>query len=148
MNDSILKIKWDTGEADINLMVFFPCGQRTLKKLLKMMDLEPETKLENVKACINYLKTASNILECNMKECLRRYFEYKQMCAEHQERIASKKWANGLPITKDEITKLRKNLRFASDAWYDAKRTYKRYQREQKRVIKNLDYLQKLGEST
>lgn len=93
MDDSILKIKWDTGEAEINLVAFFPCGQRELKRLLRMMDLEPETKQENVKACINYLKTASNM-------------------------------------------------------WYGAKRTYKRNQREQKRVIKNLDYLQKLGEST
>jgi hypothetical protein len=93
VNDSILKIKWDTGEVDINLNEFFPCNQRQLKKLVKMMDLEPETKQENVKACINYLKTASNM-------------------------------------------------------WYGAKRTYKRNQREQKRVIKNLDYLRKLGEST
>ena len=148
MNDSILKIKWDTGEADINLMVFFPCEQRTLKKLLKMMDLEPETKLENVKACINYLKTASNILECNMEECSRRYFEYKQICAERRERITSRKWPSGLPIKKDEIQWLRKDLRLASDMWHDAERTYKKRQRMQRRVIKNLDYLQKLGEFT
>lgn len=148
MDDSILKIKWDTGEANINLMVFFPCEQRTLKKLLKMMDLEPETKPENVKACINYLKIASDILECDMKKYSRRYFEYKQICAEHRERINSRKWANGLSIMKDEITKLRQDLRFASDMWYDAERTYKKCQRAQKRVIKNLDYLQKLGEFT
>lgn len=148
MDDSILKIKWDTGEADINLMVFFPCKQRTLKKLLKMMDLEPETKPENVKACINYLKTASDILECDMKKYSRRYFEYKQICAEHRERINSRKWANGLSITKDEITKLRKDLRLASDIWRGAEGTYDKCQRAQRQVIKNLDYLQKLGEST
>lgn len=93
MDDNILKIKWHTGGAEINLVAFFPCGQRELKRLLRMMDLEPETKQENVKACINYLKTAS-------------------------------------------------------DMWHDAERTYKKCQRAQRRVIKNLDYLQKLGEST
>ena len=148
MDDSILKIKWHTGGAEINLVAFFPCGQRELKRLLKMMDLEPETTPENVKACINYLKIASDILECNMKECSRRYFEYKQICAEHRERINSRKWANGLSITKDEITELRKDLRLASDIWHGAKRTYKEHQRAQRRGIKNLDYLQKLGEST
>lgn len=148
MDDSILKIKWDTGEADINPNEFFPCNQRQLKKLVKMMDLEPETKPENVKVCINYLKTASDILECDMKKYSRRYFEYKQICAEHRERINSRKWANGLSITKDEITKLRKDLRLASDIWRGAKRTYDECQRAQRRVIKNLDYLQKLGEST
>lgn len=148
MNDSILKIKWDTGESEINLNEFFPCNQRQLKKLVKMMDLEPETKPENVKACINYLKTASNILECNMEECSRRYFEYKQICAEHRERITSRKWPSGLPIKKDEIQWLRKDLRLASDIWHDAERTYKKRQRMQRRVIKNLDYLQKLGEFT
>lgn len=148
MNDNILKIKWHTGGAEINLVAFFPCGQRELKRLLRMMDLEPETKQENVKACINYLKTASNILECNMEEYSRRYFKYKLIYAERWERINSRKWPSGLPITKDEITKLRQDSRFASDMWHDAERTYKKCQRAQKRVIKNLDYLQKLGEFT
>lgn len=144
MNDSILKIKWDTGESEINLNEFFPCNQRQLKKLVKMMDLEPETKPENVKVCINYLKTVSNILECSMEECSRRYFEYKQICTERRERITSRKWPSGLPITKDEITRLRQDLRFASDVWHDAVRTYKKCQRAQRRVIKNLDYLSEI----
>lgn len=35
-----LYIRWDTGNMTINLDRFFPCSQRKLKKLLKVVELD------------------------------------------------------------------------------------------------------------
>ncbi len=139
MNDNILKIKWDTGESEINLNEFFPCGQRQLRKLIKMMDLELETKWENVQQCINHIENELCATANDVKN-----LEFAMTKARHNYDAIRNLLASNTKYSKYELKKLREQRNRYSRAYAEFKRERKALLREADKLIKNRDYLSEL----
>lgn len=56
MPDSVLWVNWDTGHMDLDMSMFFPCSQKLLKQMLKIIREDWEHSDELYDQVIEYQK--------------------------------------------------------------------------------------------
>ena len=147
MKDQIF-IMWGSGSGIFYLPEFFPCTQAKLKKFVKLMKTDPMSKDDNVNTCINHLNDRIDNTIKEMKEISDQYIDKCTEKSTLEERIKSRKQANGVPLTKEEIEKTKRTLYFVRRKVKELDSKFHELVRMKNRLHKNLELLKKLCDVT
>lgn len=97
-------ISWGTGKEGIfYLPGFFPCTQARLKKFVKLLKTDFETRDENINTCIRYLEDTIENLDASMQELKH---QYNKTCSAYEyakQRVTDRTHPNGLPLKRSEL---------------------------------------------
>lgn len=120
---------------------FFPCSQSRLNKLLKVIELDwqHETELkEKLKVYFqNKIAESSNLqLEAGASA-----LEWNKKIAGINILIATKKKANGVPLSKDELKQKKEDLRHYKAMARTTLSAFKQHERNKAQYQKNLKLL-------
>ena len=106
-----LYIKWETGYMNIHMDFFFPCSQQRFKKLLKVIALDWQHEDELKETLKVYFQNRISDLVELRKENGKKYFDFKQKAADTQRMIQSRKYPNGVSLSKEELKQARADLK-------------------------------------
>jgi hypothetical protein len=115
-----LHIEFGTGQMEIHMEEFFPCGIQKFKKLMKIIDLDCQHKVELKEELRIYLQNKISELVQLRKENSRKYFDNKQKAADTERMIESRKHTNGLPLSEDEMKQAKADLKEYTSAYKKA----------------------------
>lgn len=138
MND--LNIQWETGRMIIHMDYFFPCPVSKQNKLLKIIDLDYLHKNDLILQMKQYLETRLDEIPEIKKNISKDYFNFKQTVADISAELESGKHANGVPLTKQSVAILKKELS-------DAKQKVRKCETSAKNLIKTKEKYEKLLEN-
>ena len=158
MNDVIL-IKWDTldainrsgsrGQMQVILNAFFPATVSDIKKLFKVIhkDFECARAEQNIEQVLNYLNNAVPESKSKAKEYADTYVHRKTELAELSQQVKNKKAASGLPVTGEELKKMRNHKKELSGQCTALKSAFTAENNRLKKLQANLLTVQQLNES-
>lgn len=139
MND--LYIEWETGHMNIHMDLFFPCSIQRFKKLLKIVELDWQHEKELKEKLRVHFQNRISVLVDLWKENSRKYYDFKQKAADTTSLIESRKYPNGLPVSKDELKRAKADLKEYTaahkKALVDAKRN-KRFKEQFEKYLESL----------
>ena len=103
MDEGVLSIRWETGSMDIRLDAFFPCEQARFKKLLKVIDLDWE-HCDTLKEALKvYFQQQIPALKEQRKELAVDLSQARQIVADLERLVKSRKKPVGVYLTKPEL---------------------------------------------
>lgn len=120
IQNGVMRIRWDSGQMNINIAWFFPCGRATWNKLLKTMKLDWENYPKMVPDLEAWMMETIKEADYWIKAYGNKYAEKHQKACDLKHMIEDKKYPNGVPISKDKIKELKKDYRNATTAERDA----------------------------
>lgn len=136
-----LYIRYDNGEMLIHMNDFFPCSQLRLNKLLKAIELDwqHETELkEKLKVHFqNKITESENLRQSSGRE----HLSWRQKEADTNAIVATKKFPNGLPLSKDELKQKKEDLRYYKAMARATLSQFKQHERNKAQYQKNLTLL-------
>ena len=147
MKDQIC-IMWGSGRGIFYLSEFFPCTQAKLKKFVKLMRTDPMSKDDNINTCINHLNDRIDNVIDEMRDISNLYVNACTEKSTLKEQIKSKKLPNGVPLTKEEIEKMKLELYSVSQKVKELKCEFDVDVRMKNKLHKNLETLKKLCDVT
>lgn len=119
-----------------------------MKKFVKLMRTDPMSKDDNISACINHMNDRINNTIDKMCEISHQYMDKCTEKSSLEEQIKSKKLPNGVPLTKEEIEKMKRELYFVSLKVKKLKCEFDADVRMKNKLHKNLETLKKLCDVT
>lgn len=137
-----LHIEWvneggGKGQMTIHCDNFFPCSQSTLKKLLKVVDMDFQHQDDLLNNMMSYLKQAE-VLKRKEKDEIKGVFqkEYEKMCS-LQHLIQDGRFPNGLPLKKDDRKTKKEELKEQKKVVNDLQQKFKQADRDMKKLHSN-----------
>lgn len=134
--DDVLKIRWEKGHMNVYMPLFFPCSIAKLNKLLNVIRLDWEHEEEIIATMQAFFRRRISELEAEYNECAKYYGVYFQKEADTRRRVESRKFPNGVPMTKDDLQKAREELTFNA-------RMKRDYEKQAKKVKKDLEWFRR-----
>lgn len=139
-----VEIRYRNGNMKINCEYFFPATARDLTKLLKVISMDDANAVINKATILEYLKNEEiprlkSLAETNAKK----YFIDKQCAADLKQKIDSKRYANGLPISQDDLKDLKQQLRNCRDRIKRDGRNYNGCISRISKINKNIEQIER-----
>lgn len=125
MGEGILSIRWATGSMDICMEAFFPCDMARFRKLLKVIDLDWEhcdTLKDTLKV---YFQQQIPALKEQRKELAVDLSQAKQIVADLERMVKSRKKPVWVYLTKPELEQAKVGLKTAKDRRVKLERAFK-----------------------
>lgn len=125
MDEGILSIRWETGSMDICMEAFFPCELARFRKLLKVIDRDwqnCDTLKETLKV---YFQQQIPALKARRKELAVDLSNARQIVADLERMVKSRKKPVGVYLTKPELEQVKVGLKTAKDRWVKLERAFK-----------------------
>lgn len=139
-------ISWGSGNCIFYLPEFFPCTQAKLKKFVKLLMTDFETRDENINACISHINYRIDDITDEMKEISRLYVNAGDEKSGLEDCIKWRRRPNGVPLRKDEIEKLKRSLYAVKRKLKALDDIFNTYARTRNKLINNLELFKKLCE--
>lgn len=137
-------ISWGSGNSIFYLPEFFPCAQVKLKKFVKLLMTDFETRDENINTCVDYLNNATGALIDKMVKLSELFASLKTEKVSLEERIKSKKHANGVPLKREEIKEMKSKSKAINRTLKNIDEILNSYAVLKSKLEKNLETLKKL----
>lgn len=141
-------ISWGSGNSIFYLPEFFPCTQAKLKKFVKLLKTDFETRDENINTCINHINYRIDNITDEMKEISRLYVNTGDEKSGLEDCIKWRRRPNGVPLRKDEIKKLKRSLYAVKRKLKALDDIFNTYARTRNKLINNLELFKKLCDVT
>lgn len=141
-------ISWGSGNGIFYLPEFFPCTQAKLKKFVKLLKTDFETRDENINTCINHINYRIDNITDEMKEISRLYVNAGDEKSGLEDCIKWRRRPNGVPLRKDEIEKLKRSLYAVKRKLKALDDIFNTYARTRNKLINNLELFKKLCDVT
>lgn len=104
-------VKWETGQADINLDNYFPTSQNRLKQFVKKIIMISCNSDDHINTIHEHLVKSAEVCEEQWKEESKKYWNIHQKIVDTGNMVKTCKHANGVPLTKAEIKTAKKDLK-------------------------------------
>lgn len=137
-------ISWGSGNCIFYLPEFFPCTQAKLKKFVKLLMTDFETRDENINTCVDYLNNATGALSLKIIIFSKSFASLKNEKSSLEERIKSNKQQNGVPLTSEEIREMKSELKQVKRKLKNIDEILNSYVVLKSKLEKNLETLKKL----
>lgn len=134
--DDVLKIRWNTGYMNINMQKFFPCSIAKLNKLLKVIRLDWEHEQELLAQMQTFFSQRLIDLDAEYKKAAKCYGVYYQKEADSRRLVESRKFPNGIPMTKDDLQKARDELKRNTEM-------KREYEKQAKKAKKDMEWFRR-----
>lgn len=141
MVDSILHIKYPMGVMVIYMDRFFPADPRSVKKLLRIVDMSYNPDQLRGQIC-RYLRERIESIEQELPRMAEEYVRLRTQYMEITNRLETRKAANGVPLTKDQHKAVQMATRSLRGRVHDANMRIKRAQRMILSLQKNLEVIE------
>lgn len=141
-------ISWGSGNSIFYLPEFFPCTQAKLKKFVKLLKTDFETRDENINTCVDYLNNTISALSLKIIIFSKSFFSLKNEKSSLEERIKSNKQQNGVPLTSEEIREMKSELKQVKRKLKNIDEILNSYAVLKSKLEKNLGTLKKLCDVT
>ena len=139
-------ISWGSGNCIFYLPKFFPCTQARLKKFVKLLMTDFETRDENINTCVDYLNNTTGVLIDKMVKLSELFASLKNEKSSLEERIKSNKQQNGVPLTSEEIREMKSELKQVKRKLKNIDEILNSYAVLKSKLEKNLELYKKLCE--
>lgn len=123
---------------------FFPCTQARLKKFVNLMMEDYENRDENINTCVDYLNNATGALIDEIVKLSELFASLKTEKASLEERIKTKKHANGVTLKREEIKEMKSTLKAINRTLKDLGEELNSCAVVKNKLEKNLETLKKL----
>lgn len=120
---------------------FFPTSQSRLKKLLKVINMDYENRDKHIHTMQQFFNDKLNELEEIRINTGKNVYEAKQEIANYVKIIESKKYPNGMKLSKDELKKVKRDKKTSLLFYQDNLSEYKRCTKDKKMFLKHLEIL-------
>lgn len=140
-----LYAEWPGGRMTVHLDVFFPASAAEIRKLLRIIGLDIRHKDKHIRHMLIYLKDMIRQGRTETATAARECINCRQKYLEFQERAASKKRSDGIPLTKQELKEARTSRDFYKREASSWDRDYKQMIRRIDRLDKNMELVRKLA---
>lgn len=121
------KIVWSTGYMELYYYSVFPASKAWLNKLLKKaLALDYEHEKQILEEIAEYLEFNIARTEANKKPLANAAVNAKQKVSDLKTQIGNRKRPNGVPISKDEIEEMKKDLAGLKSEAQAAERLFKK----------------------
>lgn len=141
-------ISWGSGNAIFYLPGFFPCTQARLKKFVKLLKTDFETRDENINTCVDYLNNTVIALSLKIIIFSKSFASLKNEKSSLEERIKSSKQQNGVPLTREEIREMKSKLKQVKRKLKNIDEILNSYAVLKSKLEKNLELYKKLCDVT
>lgn len=108
-----LNITWDCGKGRMQIFLdkFFPSTKKDLKKLLSIISLDWEHETELKEDLKVYFQEKIAEHEKAKMYSVKMHLQNKQLEADMEEIVTTRKRPNGVPLSKDELEREKKKLK-------------------------------------
>lgn len=144
-----LHIEWinesgGKGQMTIHCENFFPCSQATLKKLLKVVDMDFEHQEDLLNRMMEFLKQYE-VQKRELKESIKKQFqgEYEKMRS-LQHLIKDGRFPNGLPLKKDDRKVKMEELKEQKKVVNSLQQEFKQADRDMKKLHSNQETMKEV----
>lgn len=141
-----LHIEWNDGHGQMTIHCenFFPCSQATLKKLLKVVDMDFQHQDDLLNSMMQFLKQYE-IQKRELKESIKKQFqgEYEKMCS-LQHLIDDGRFPNGLPLKKDDRKVKQAELKEQKKVVNGLQQEFKQADRDMKKLHNNQETMKEV----
>lgn len=141
-------ISWGSGNGIFYLPEFFPCTQAKLKKFVKLLKTDFETRDENINTCVDYLNNTISALSLKIIIFSKSFASLKNEKSSQEERIKSNKQQNGVPLTSEEIREMKSELKQVKRKLKNIDEILNSYAVLKSKLEKNLELYKKLCDVT
>lgn len=141
MDDLYITYNDGHGQMTVHMNAFFPTSQARLNKLLKIIELDWQHEDElKEKLKVHF---QNKILECEgLQKCSGKdHLNWRQKEADTKAIVATKKFPNGVPLSKDELKQQRENLRYYKEMAKSTLSDFNRHKRNKEQYLKHLELL-------
>lgn len=144
MTDLFITYNEGKGQMTIHCENFFPCSQATLKKLLKVVDMDFEHQEDLLNRMMEFLKDYE-VQKRDLKEAIKRNFqkEYETMCS-LQHLIHDGRFPNGLPLKKDDRKVKMEELKEQKKVVNRIQQEFKQADRDMKKLHANQETMKEV----
>lgn len=139
MND--LHIKYDSGSMVIHMDNFFPTSQQTLKKLLKIIELDWQHETELKEKLKVYFQNKVAEHESLKQKAGKSHLMWRQKVADTSVLVATKKKPIGIGLSKDELKKAKEDLRYYKAMAKETLSDFNRHNRIKEQFIKHIELM-------
>lgn len=136
-----LEIRYYQGSMIIHMENFFPTTKTTLKKLLKVVEMDWNNRDEIIESMKKYITEQIPLCEAELQKNGKQYWNFHQKVEDIEQVVKSRKRPNGVMMSKDELKKERENLKKYNDCKRYHLRRAKKFQKEKKQYTDCLEYL-------
>ena len=141
-------ISWGSGNSIVYLPELFPCTQAMLKKFVKLLKTDFETRDENINTCINHINERIDNITDEMEEISRLYVNSSNEKSGLEDCIKWRRRPDGVPLRREEIATLKGSLCSVKRKLKALDDTFNTYGRTRNKLIKNLELFKKLCDVT
>lgn len=143
-----LNLHWENGRMTIHMDNFFPCPQNKLKQLLKIIDDKGEWQDRSMyrSQILEFLHDAEEQAQQEMKVIAKDYDREMSLQSEMSHAIKDGRYANGLPVKKDDLKKMKEDLKKQKTVTSDLMKNFKDASRKAKKLHTNADFIKGGGE--
>lgn len=136
-----MTINYPRGRMVIRLDEFFPTSQARFKKLLKIMEMDNDFE-QNLIVLEQFFEEKLEKLKESKVSFAKSYWKYNQDVADITEQVKSKKFPNGVSMTKLQVDQSKKALSDAKNLRKDYKLLFNAAERDIQGIKKNMEFLQ------
>lgn len=146
----VLKIEWANngrghGEMTINCETFFPCSQKDMSLLLKIIDLDREHKDDILKRMIQFLMDLEAKAKASEETIKAEYHKEFQKMKDLEHLISDCRHPNGIPINDVELKIAKADLKERKKLVRDLEQSFKRSSRIAQKAKVNREIIIRKG---
>lgn len=136
-----IKIDYGKGHMIIRCDYFFPTSQAKLRKLLKIIEMDYASCVAISKSICDYLESRINE-NVGVMERIRKVFPglHQKMC-DTERLIESRKYPNGIPLTKQEWKDAKEQLKILKSQVQSKERDFTNAKNQNKKLQDNLEFV-------